>query len=128
MSEERKERFQKIQQLATRIGGMNESERQALAARLPTVLNPDGHPLTFRNTALLTMQSGREDITIVAGFKQWIKAGRVVTKGEHALGYILVPMSSKKKDDDDDENNRMHFKHVAVFDVSQTGAMGEKRR
>jgi hypothetical protein len=121
------ERKQKAREIAGKIAAMSDDERAALAARLPTVVNPDGRALSFRNTAMLMMQSGREDLTIVAGFKQWIRAGRVVNKGEHAIGFILVPMTRKKNDesldDDDNEKKGMHFKHVAVFDVSQTSEL-----
>lgn len=112
--------------LVRTIAAMTDEQREALAARLPTVVNPDGHALSFRNTALLIEQSGREDLTIVAGFRQWKQHGRHVRKGEHAAGYIYVPMMLKKNggaveiDENGEEKKDLRFRLAAVWDVSQT--------
>jgi hypothetical protein len=126
----------RARKLAALIGKMSEGERLALAARLPSVVNPSGHVLTFNNTALLFQQSGREDLTMVAGFRQWLDAGRCVRKGEHAIGCIMVPLGGKRRegepapegDGDGDQGDggkapRVFFRFVPVFDVSQTDAL-----
>jgi len=105
-----------------------EEQRTAMAARMPTVCNPDGRFLTVRNTLLLMEQCGRLDLTMVAGFRQWIDAGRCVRKGEHSIGCIMVPMSVKdkgpsgevRKDENGEDKSLLRFRFVAVFDVSQT--------
>ena len=115
--------------LAGKIAGMSETERQALADRLPAVVNPDGHALTVHNTVFLHMQSGRTDLTMVAGFRQWIRAGRAVRKGEHSCGYIFVPLKRKKDDDrregEQSSHDRIRFRLVPVFDLSQTDELAE---
>jgi hypothetical protein len=111
---------------------MSDGERMALAEKMPSVVNPSGHFLTMRNTMLLVTMSGRMDLTMVAGFRQWIDAGRCVRKGEHAVGCIMVPITLKRKDaagavQVDAEGNEkadLRFRFVPVFDVSQTEELG----
>jgi antirestriction protein ArdC len=122
---------EKARRLAALLGKMSEGERLALAAKLPSVVNPQGHVLTFHNTALLVQQSGREDLTMVTGFKGWIDAGRVVRKGERSVGFIMVPLAGKKRNGEPaaqsegepgekTDRERIYFKFIAVFDISQT--------
>ena len=112
--------------LAGKIAAMTAAERQALADRLPAVVNPTGHVLTVNNTVFLYMQSDRTDLTMVAGFRQWLKASRAVRKGEKSIGYIHVPIGPGKKRQEEAAKNgeqtdaRVFFKLVPVFDVSQT--------
>ena len=68
-------------QLLRAISAMSDAERQAMADRMPQVVNPQGHHLSIRNTILLCQQAQRTDLTVVAGFRQWFKAGRIVCKG-----------------------------------------------
>jgi antirestriction protein ArdC len=108
--------------LSAHVARMTPEEREALSEKLSTVINPQGHALTVHNTIFLFMQCERTDLTIVAGFKQWINAGRVVRKGEHSIGFISVPMQLKtgKQDKDGNDERATRFRLVAVFDVSQT--------
>lgn len=119
------EKYVKAKQLSSKIANMSDEQRQTLADKLVSVFNPMGHQLTLHNTLLLYMQSERTDLTLVAGFKQWIKAGRVVRKGEHSLGFIQVPIYKKSKEEKqagelDNGGRPTYFKLVPVFDVSQT--------
>lgn len=73
---------------------------------------------------LLAMQGHQRGIVParVAGFRTWIKLGRVVRKGETALR-ILAPVTIKQRDElvgEDAEEGRVAFKTAFVFDVSQT--------
>ncbi len=117
---------ERAQHLAGKLGAMSAEDRQRVADRLPSVFNPDGHALTITNTVFLYMQSERTDLTMVAGFRQWIKAGRSVDKGQKAAGYIRVPIGAGKKRQEEAAKNgemtdaKVFFKLVAVFDVSQT--------
>lgn len=127
--EQRSERKEQAQKLAGKLAGMTEAERVAIADKIGTVLNPAGHVLTMTNAAFLFMQCGREDLTMVAGFRQWIKANRAVRKGETSVGYIRVPIGAGKKRQEEASKNgemtdaKVFFKLVAVFDVSQTDEM-----
>ena len=118
------EKYLKARQLSAKVAKLSDDQRKALADKLISVFNPQGHQLTLHNTILLNMQSGREDLTIVAGFKQWINAGRVVRKGESSLGFIQVPIYKRNGDNEDDSSEKsgkpVYFKLVPVFDVSQT--------
>lgn len=117
------ERQAKLRDLARKLGAMSETEREGFAERLGTVVNPDGHALTMRNSCLLAMQADRMDLTMVAGFKQWISHGRVVQKGQKSIGSIMVPIQVKPKDRNGaptGEKPELRFRWVAVFDVTQT--------
>ncbi len=122
----------RARRLAADVGRLTDAERAALAERLPTVVNPDGHALSVRNTIVLSMQSQRTDLTMVAGFKQWIRAARVVKKGEHSIGMIMVPMTLKRKDAAgeplEDGGTDLRFRYVPVFDVSQTEELAAAER
>lgn len=121
---------EKARKLAGKFAAMSADERQALAERLPAVVNPDGHVLTVHNTVFLYMQSGRTDPTMVAGFRQWLKVNRAVRKGERSIGYIHVPIGPGKKQREEAAANgeqtaaRVFFRLVPVFDVSQTDEIG----
>ena len=104
---------------AGKVKALTPEQREELSARMGTVVNPAGHRLTFNNTAMLCLQSGRYDLTMVAGYKQWISAGRIVSKGQKAIGCIMVPMSIKDKYNPD-ADPKIRFRYVPVFDVTQT--------
>lgn len=115
----------RARQLLRAISAMSDAERQRMAERMPQVMNPQGHFLTLHNTLLLCQQAQRSDLTVVAGFRQWIKAGRVVRKGQKSLGYIAVPIQVRQKDRNGDKTDakELRFRFVPVFDVSQTEAL-----
>lgn len=79
-----------------------------------TVATIEGHPLSFKNAALAMLQ--RPAVSLVGGFQQWKKAGRMVRKGEKAIG-IFLPLV---RTNDDGENAGIAFRVVNVFDISQT--------
>jgi hypothetical protein len=112
-----------LSEIAKRIAAMPEAERQAVAASIPAILTIEGHPLSVRNSIMLSMQ--HPGITIVGGFRQWLAEGRCVRKGEKA-SYILHPC--KRKQDSDTEEAGVWFREAAVFDVSQTEALPEGAR
>lgn len=55
----------------------------------------------------------------VAGFREWLKRGRCVRKGERGIG-ILAPSFTPRVDDDGVEHVSRFYRTVFVFDVSQT--------
>jgi hypothetical protein len=122
------EKTQRARQLAARIANMTEAERQALAAKLPAVVTAEGRPLTLHNSIFLAMQSGRSDLVQVGGFRQWVRAAnRVVRKGEHAVGFIFVPLTGRREesaDDSEGEKRPIRFRLVPVFSIEQTQEIG----
>ena len=106
----------KFRKLANEIAHMTPDKRAALAATLPVVATIEGRTLSPTNTMLVVMQC--PSATIVGGFKQWLKAGRVVSKGEHGIS-IWIPSGVKGEDGQPDD---VRFLSGTVFDVSQTVA------
>jgi hypothetical protein len=61
----------------------------------------------------------------IAGFRTWLKLGRVVGKGETALR-ILAPVPLKQRDEqagEESEERHVVFRTAFVFDVSQTDVL-----
>ena len=110
------ERRKAFRELAGRIGRMSPDERAALAARMPAIATIEGRALSPFNQCLLASQC--PSATVVGGFRQWIKAGRAVRKGEHGFA-IWVPTGQRKADDAED-SDKLGFILGTVFDVSQT--------
>jgi hypothetical protein len=120
--EYREAKKNKIIALRKILSQMSDDQRQALAEKFG-IVTVEGHQLSIYNQCFLVTQTPI-NFTVVGGFRQWLKAGRTVKKGEHGF-LILVP--SKKENEEnseidnfilDDENVR--FYTATVFDVSQT--------
>jgi N-terminal domain of anti-restriction factor ArdC len=82
------------------------------------------HAYSAGNCMLLAIQCHQRGIapTRIAGFRTWLKLGRVVRKGETALR-ILAPVPVKRRDEqtgEESEERRVLFRTAFVFDVSQT--------
>lgn len=123
------ERRSRMRTLAANISKMSDSERAAMAARLPGVVTIEGRCLSMHNQLMLAFQMG--SATVVGGFRQWKKAGRSVKRGQHGAS-IWIPLGDKvTKDDGSSETmNVEHFGLATVFDISQTedGAESDARR
>lgn len=76
---------------------------------------------SWHNQMLIWRQ--RPDASYVGGFNTWLKCGRYVRKGEKGIA-ILAPIFFKDKRQTSDgreaEAQRIWFKAVYVFDISQT--------
>jgi antirestriction protein ArdC len=76
---------------------------------------------SWHNQLLIWRQ--RRDASFVGGFNTWLKCGRFVRKGEKGIA-ILAPMFFKDKrqtaEGGETETQRIWFKVVYVFDISQT--------
>ena len=107
--------------IAKAIKKMEPEEREQFAKKSP-IFTCEGHILACYNTCSLLMQSigCEEPPTQIGGFKQWQKIGRKVSKGEHSIGSIMVPMGVKKDSDGQEDDSDIRFRHVPVFDVTQT--------
>lgn len=121
-------RREKFRGLCKRLAGMSDAERAALSERMGAIVNCEGRALSGRNTFLLALQ--RPGVSMVGGFRQWIKAGRCVRKGEHGLS-ILVPtgrgetVKATHEEESEGGGGRVFFITGTVFDVSQTCERGE---
>lgn len=119
-----KERRERIQGFARAVAQMTPDQRQAMIDKAGgDIRNLSGHPLSVKNSCLILWQ--RRDATIVAGFRQWLKAGRAVRKGETGVS-IRIPLKSGDKDSDGDGASEdalsggLHFGVATVFDICQT--------
>ena len=110
-------RWDKIRSLQKRLKAMSEEERNLLAEKLG-ILTIEGRQLSIHNQVLIYFQMMEKNPTIVGGFKQWNKAGRIIRKGEHGA-IILFPVKGSKNDDND-EDIEIKFHSGIVFDISQT--------
>jgi hypothetical protein len=111
----RRARFREI---VKQVAEMSDAERDALAAKLVGIVTCDGHSLSVHNVRLVAMQI--PTATIVGGFRQWLKHGRAVRKGEHGAT-IWVPVVRKSNADDGKGGpDETRFMLGTIFDVSQT--------
>ncbi|MBS4036211.1 MAG: hypothetical protein KGZ85_17240 [Ignavibacterium sp.] len=134
MKEEKKER---IKQLIKKLSELSEEQRQSIVAKLG-IRNPEGHLLSDRNQSLLYLQAMGSPLSVVAGYKQWQKSGRQVTKGQ--LGYIIAVPSAVQKSNSvlpingnesttvDAADDDIFFLWKAVFDISQTEEITEQSK
>lgn len=119
----------KFRALSKRIAAMPPDERAALAAKMPGLVTVEGRALSPFNCCLVMFQ--RDGCTIVGGFRQWLKHGRAVKKGEHGA-QIWVPTGAKGAGDaaempeDSDSGSDCRFISGTVFDVSQTQEIPER--
>lgn len=111
------EKKNKMKELAEAFSRLSESERLEVSAKMGGISTIEGHPLSLRNTFLLIHQ--RKAVSVVGGFQQWRKAGRIVRKGEKSL-LILCPASRKNKDNAEEGKDDVFFIGGNVFDISQT--------
>lgn len=72
---------------------------------------------SFGNMLLVFWQM--PDAQMLRTYQGWLRLGRHVKKGEHAI-YILEPLPYVKKDSDGQEVHRIWFRSAARFDISQT--------
>ena len=116
--------------MAGKLAGLSEADRLSLSARLVGLLTVEGRSLSPHNVGMLALQNPA--VTLVGGFRQWLKAGRCVRKGEHGL-MIWVPMTFGAKAEASDvpqpagveAKGGVRFLVGTVFDVSQTDAVAD---
>ncbi len=120
---EQVEQRQKKLALVERIAGMTEAERQALldAAGAP-IVTCEGRALSLTNACLVLTQL--PGASMVGGFRQWLAAGRVVSKGQKGLA-IWIPRMPPKDDgkaegETSSKDDKPRFTLGTVFDISQT--------
>lgn len=118
----RDERRARFGALWKQIAAMGESEKAVFAAKFG-FRTCEGHELSLCNQMLVALQC--PGATVLGGFRQWLKQGRVVRKGEHGV-MIWVPIGEKKSNDgatDAAEESGRRFIIGTLFDISQTEEM-----
>jgi len=120
--EYREKKKSRIQTIRKTLSEMTEEQRTQLIEKFGIVTTIEGHPLTAHNTCFLYAQT-EKPVTIIGGFQQWRKAGRIVKKGEHSL-LIFVPSQKGKEEQSADENDVFFFT-ANVFDITQTEVVNE---
>lgn len=108
--------FLAARELAKQVSKMTDAQRDELVSRMAAPATIEGRALSARNSIMLYTQLQR--VTVVGGFRQWLKAGRSVAKGSSAL-WIYAP-SPYKVTVDGETKEELRFRLVPVFDVSQT--------
>lgn len=126
----KKERRERFGALWKQVAAMSELERVQLANKLG-IVTCEGHELSLCNTMLVALQN--PTASIVGGFRQWLKQGRCVRKGEHGL-MIWVPTGGKESEPGpmamivygsapSQVANGHRFIIGTVFDISQTAEL-----
>jgi hypothetical protein len=108
------ERQAKIKDVRDKLKNLTPEQKQALYNR-GVILTIEVRALSMHNTILLHMQAINTP-SVVGGFQQWRKAGKMVKRGEHGMT-IWFPIGQKNNDGDVLEATT--FYTATVFDVSQ---------
>jgi len=124
----REAKKQKIIALRKMLSQMSDDQRQALAEKFG-IVTVEGHSLTPYNQCFLVAQAPI-NFTIIGGFQQWRKSGRMVKKGEHGF-LILVPSVPAKVQDVDNyilsnDDDDIKFFAGTVFDITQTEPLNKE--
>lgn len=118
----RDERVRRFRALWKQVADMPELERVQLANKVG-IVTVDGRQLSPNNQCLLANQS--PTVTVVGGFRQWLKQGRCVRKGEKGL-MIWVPTSKRESNGEEapkDASEETRFFIGTVFDIGQTAEL-----
>lgn len=111
------------------VAAMTDEERARMTNQIGAIVTCEGRTLSLTNTLLLILQ--RSNVSMVGGFRQWLKAGRCVMAGEHGA-MIWFPRGKGKSVDEaadanagreidaGDAHSDVRFLIGTVFDVSQT--------
>ena len=119
------ERRARFKALVKKVAAMTPDERKALVAKTPGIMTVERHTLSPVNSILIMMQNPQA--TIVGGYKQWMKNGRTVRKGEHGFS-IWIPLNKAAKSvgaGTEEEPDEVQFGSGTVFDVTQTRELEE---
>lgn len=106
------ERRAKVRELLKKIAAMTPEQQADLTNG--TIMTVEHRPLSLRNQCLVAMQGCRS--TIVGGFQQWRRVGRIVRKGQHGFS-IWIPSATKDEETGKDD---LRFFLGTVFGIDQT--------
>ena len=121
--EYREKKKSRIQTIRKTLSEMTEEQRTQLIEKFGIVTTIEGHPLTAHNTCFLYAQT-EKPVTIIGGFQQWLKAGRIVKKGEKSL-LIFVPSQRSNEGNEAAGDDDVFFFTANVFDITQTEVITE---
>ncbi|MDP3147729.1 MAG: ArdC-like ssDNA-binding domain-containing protein [Ignavibacteria bacterium] len=121
--EYREKKKSRIQTIRKTLSEMTEEQRTQLIEKFGIVTTIEGHPLTAHNTCFLYAQT-EKPVTIIGGFQQWLKAGRIVKKGEKSL-LIFVPSQKSNEGNEAAGDDDVFFFTANVFDITQTEVITE---
>jgi hypothetical protein len=119
-------RKSQFRELWKRVGAMPELERIQLANKCG-IANCEGHVLSIKNQCLIALQL--PSASVVGGFRQWLKQGRAVMKGQHGA-MIWIKAGQRPSDDNaeaSEEGTECRFITGTVFDIGQTMPIDESR-
>jgi hypothetical protein len=113
-----------FRELWKKVAAAPELERIQLANRLG-LRTCEGHELSLCNTMLVALQC--PTASVLGGFRQWLKMGRAVRKGEHGA-MIWVPTSKKTaaadtgaaQPENGEATDETRFIIGTLFDIAQT--------
>lgn len=130
-----RQRQEKVRELARRLGKLNAIERAEILRRIGNVVNIEGHVMSDWNTIFMWYQRNELGaLSVVGGFQQWKKAGRIVKKGEKGI-WMLFPMFLTRKTESGEDvidpqtgekDILTRFRVGTVFDISQTNPADEE--
>jgi hypothetical protein len=80
-------------------------------------LSNASEPYSTRNSLLIRLENA--EAKLCGGYQEWLKAGRVVSKGQKGI-QILVPLVIKTDKEDPNSDTFLRFRVGYVFDISQT--------
>ena len=119
------DRRARFRALVKRLADMPETARlQITQGGFATV---EGRSLSLCNCMLIALQLPHA--TVLGGFRQWIKAGRCVSKGQHGA-MIWCPIGAGRDDqaepktEEIEAGESVRFIIGTVFDISQTQELG----
>jgi hypothetical protein len=118
---QRKERLENLHdQLTEQVETLTSSEGWRSMLRMASHL----HTYSLRNQLLIAAQ--KPTATAVAGYRQWQRLGRQVTRGAEAI-WVLGPVTYKSGEEVNEATGESHplyqlrgFKPLAVFDIADT--------
>lgn len=129
-------RREKFKVLWRQVSKMSDDQKRAMLDGAGVIFTTcEGHALSLNNCLLICLQI--PGASVLGGFKQWIRAGRCVRKGQHGA-MIWVPTGRKAQAESepteppavdpaangDTEARRQGFIMGTVFDISQTAELG----
>lgn len=110
----KKTQKEKLLEIREKLKNLTDEEKAKLQQTVG-VVTIEGHVLSSNNTMLIAFQNPKS--SVVGGYRQWLKAGRHVMKGESGM-VIWVPANKKKKEESEEQEK--YFFVSTVFDISQT--------
>lgn len=115
------DRRTRMQQFAAKVAKMTPEQRMEMFQAHP-IVSIEGKSLSVYNTCFILTQD--EQATVVGGFQQWRRVGRVVKKGERGLSMWFPRRQREDLDKQEGEmaagELEMRFMLGMVFDVMQT--------